>query len=226
MTIHYHGTPIKPRPILETLAGKAFCVSFYDRRQIARCSEIGDGLMLDNGAYSMWTRELATDWPKYYRWVERWSGPKVWAVIPDVIGGDEADNDRLIAEWPSSLVGAPVWHMHESILRLCRLAEKWPRVCIGSSGDFRLVGSMRWHQRMTEAMNMLCGDGPPPVELHMMRGMIMAGSIYPFASVDSTDLARNHVRKRRSALNMAKRWEAAHCPTTWQRRPTQHALPI
>jgi hypothetical protein len=28
VTLHYHGTPITPRPVLQSLAGRHFCVSF------------------------------------------------------------------------------------------------------------------------------------------------------------------------------------------------------
>ena len=155
---------------------------------------------MDNGAFTAWTRGIQPNWKLYYAWVERWlDWHTTWTIIPDVIAGDAQDNDALIKQWPHGTRGAPVWHMHEHINRLLRLAEKWPRVCIGSSGAYREVGSDRWHGRMVEAMNALCGDGPPPVWLHMLRGMALSGSIYPFASVNSSDVARNHNRVPGSA---------------------------
>lgn len=111
--------------------------------------------------------------------------------------------------------------MHESVGRLLRLAERWPRVCIGSSGEYATVGTVRWHARMVHAMNQLCGDGPAPVWLHMLRGMSLAGRHYPFASVDSTDIARNHNRAHNSAAEMARMWDAQQCAPRWHRRPTQ-----
>lgn len=223
LTIHYHGTPISPRAVLDTLAGRHFCVSFAKSQDIEICHRIGRGVMIDNGAFSVWRRGIAVDWSSYYRWLERWLVyPTTWAVIPDVIDGDESQNDALIEAWPHGTRGAPVWHMHESIGRLLRLAEEWPLVCIGSSGDYRTLGTARWHGRMTTAMNALCEDGcAPPAELHMMRGMAMAGSHYPFARVDSTDVGRNHNRPQNTAIKMALRWETQHCPAVWRHRP-QH----
>lgn len=220
MTIHYHGTPISPRAVLDTLAGRHFCVSFAAPQDVKHCHAIGQSVMLDNGAFSAWTRGATINWSDYYEWAAPWLDYRTtWAVIPDVIDGDEAANDALVAEWPHGDRGAPVWHMHESIARLRRLAHRWPRVCIGSSGDYRTVGSERWHRRMVEAMNALCVGGYVPTWLHMLRGMAMAGSHYPFASVDSTDIARNHNRPQNTALKMATLWDAQQCPPIWSTRP-------
>lgn len=225
MTVHYHGTPITPRAVLDTLAGRHFCVSYAAPNDVKHCHAIGQSVMLDNGAFSAWTRGASVDWRGYYEWAEPWLDyHTTWAVIPDVIDGDEQANDALIAQWPHGARGAPVWHMHENINRLLRLAEKWPRVCVGSSGEYRMVGSRSWHQRMVEAMNVLCGDGPPPTGLHMLRGMALAGSHYPFASLDSTDVARNHNRPQNTALKMAVLWDAQQCPPRWTRRPTLQPL--
>lgn len=229
VTFHYHGTPIHPPDRLTSLTGRRFTVAFRSHQgapEVERLHRIASGVMLDNGAFSAWTRGRLADWQAYYRWAERWlDRATTWAVIPDVIGGDDADNDALVGQWPHGQRGTPVWHMHESIARLLRLAERWPRVAVGSSERYRVVGSSAWHNRMVEAMNALCGDGPPPCALHMLRGMQMAGSIYPFDSVDSADIARN-VNRGVPAVLMAERWERRHCPTTWQRRMVQHALPL
>ena len=104
MTIHYHGTPITPRPTLYDLAGKHFCVSFADPRDIWICHEIGQSVMIDNGAFTYWKRnklrQAPMDWDAYYSWVRPWLDYETtWAVIPDVIDGSEADNDALIVEW-------------------------------------------------------------------------------------------------------------------------------
>ena len=175
--------------------------------------------MLDNGAFSLWRQGKATDWDGYYQWGAPWLDyPTTWAVIPDVIDGDEADNDALVRAWPFGLRGAPVWHLHEPIGRLVRLADEWPRVCVGSSGAYASVGTASWHRRMEAAMNALCGNGPVPVWLHMLRGMALAGSQYPFASVDSTDIARNHHLPHRDAVKMAERWDARQCGARWEAR--------
>lgn len=165
------------------------------------------------------------DWSEYYRWSAKWLEYRTtWAVIPDVIDGDEDANDALVRDWPHGDRGSPVWHMHESIIRLRRLAHKWPRVCIGSSGTYRVVGTARWHDRMAEALNAICPDGFVPTWLHMLRGMSLAGSHYPFASLDSTDIGRNHNRPQNSAAAMATLWDAQQCAPRWEPQAVAQSL--
>lgn len=231
--IHYHGTPISPRPKLLELAGRCFCVSFAAPHDIAACHEIGQAVMLDNGAFTFWRTGRSVSWDAYYEWCERWLAYRTtWAVIPDVIAGSARENDLLLAQWPFGTRGAPVWHMHEPIRRLLRLADSWPRVCIGSSQAYKSVASQAWHERMTAAMNALCGNGPAPVWLHMLRGLRLAGSSYPFASADSTNVARNHAGAptrgiaRQSPGAMAARIDRCQCPGRWHKtnpRPARRA---
>lgn len=223
MTLHYHGTPITPRSELLTLAGRCFCVSYAAPNDVTVCHEIGQSVMLDNGAFSFWRQGTATDWPGYYDWCERWlDHPTTWAVIPDVIDGDVEDNDALLVDWFVRRLphdkGAPVWHMHESIDRLRRLCAGYQRVCIGSSGEYAVVNDSRWRRRMDEAMNAVCREGRSPAWLHMLRGMALSGSEYPFGSVDSTDVARNHNRPQNTALKLASRWDAKQCAAVWRER--------
>jgi hypothetical protein len=154
--IHYHGTPITPRSKLLELAGRCFCVSFAHPQDVQACHQIGQAVMLDNGAFTLWRTGRPTNWPAYYRWCERWLEYRTtWAVIPDVIDGTERENDRLLAAWPFRDRGAPVWHLHERLDRLVRLAQEWPRVCLGSSGSYRSVGGPPWRQAHGRS------DGPP-----------------------------------------------------------------
>src|SRR5438045_3309928 len=97
MTIHYHGTPITPNAELLSIAGANFCVSHFRQDQDRLCHEIGQSVMLDNGAFSAWrSGKPIEDWSAYYSWCDRWlEYPTTWAVIPDVITGDEHDNDLL-----------------------------------------------------------------------------------------------------------------------------------
>lgn len=216
LTMHYHGTPITPLAALYELAGRCFCVSYARPEQVRYAHELGQSVMLDNGAFTFWRKGGVPDWPGYYAWCERWlEHQTTWAVIPDVIDGGEEENDRLIAEWPHGRRGAPVWHMHESIERLVRLAGEWPLVCIGSSGDYAVLETPRWHHRMEHAFNALCPDGLPTTRLHMLRGMAQAGGPYPFFSVDSTDIAQNHNREQNTPRGMAERWDSLQCPTRW-----------
>lgn len=217
--IHYHGTPITPRTKLMELGGRSFCVRYGEHRDIEVCHNIGEGVMLDNGAFSFWRQSRATDWPGYYDWCEPWLDYRTtWAVIPDVIDGSEEENDLLLASWFQRRLprGAPVWHLDESIDRLKRLCHGYERVCIGSSGVYDIVGSPEWHRRMERAMDSLCGSGSPPAWLHMLRGLSLAGSRYPFASADSTNIARNHSRNG-CPVKMATAIDARQCPARWER---------
>lgn len=221
MTIHYHGTPINPKRLLETLHGKCFCVSFFDPRQVARCHEIGQSVLLDNGAFSAWSQGIDLNnawWAKYYSWAEPWlAHPTTHAIIPDVITGDEAAQDALLAQWPFGDRGMPVWHMHEPVERFLRLLDDWPRVAIGSSAQFATVGSHAWRLRMDEAFNALVARHRFIPWIHMLRGMQTVRWGYPFASVDSADVARNHNRKGNTPRGMADVWDAIQCPAEFTR---------
>jgi hypothetical protein len=237
--IHYHGVPFGGRreKFLE-MAGRNFCVSYANPGDVEVCHRIGQSVMLDNGAYSIWRRAQSGgpiparvadaargDWTDFYRWVEPWLAYQTtWAVIPDVIDGNAAANDALLIDWPHGEKGAPVWHLHEPIERLLDLAANWPRVCLGSSGEYATVGDARWHRRMASAMNALCGNGPPPCWIHMLRGLSLAGSHYPFASADSVNVGRNHLgnndgRRIRDPRRMADEIDGRQCPARWQ--PTE-----
>ena len=214
--IHYHGTPISPKSELYKLEGRNFCISFYRKDSIKHCLKIGQSLMLDNGAFSAWRKGVEIDWNKYYKWIEPLICPHIWAVIPDKIDGTEYENDELIKACPFDKNMAVVWHMHENWDRLFRLIENHDKVCIGSSGDYATVGTKRWHERITEMFDLITDrNGKIPVWLHMMRGLKMCKSNYPFTSVDSTDIARNHHLEGRDALEMAERWDRENGVLRW-----------
>jgi hypothetical protein len=228
--IHYHGTPISPRhPALYGLAGRCFCVSYAEPRDLEVCHEIGQSVMLDNGAFTAWTqRRPVADWAPYYDWVGSWLDyTTTWAVIPDVIDGTEDDNDRLVAGWPHGERGAPVWHLHETLDRLDRLIRDWPLVCLGSSGRYRTVASPAWRDRMAEAMDVATdARGVPRTRLHMLRGLDLADGPYPFHSADSANVARNFKGSwrnsvRRSAGAMAAEIDARQPAARWQRTTYQ-----
>jgi hypothetical protein len=213
--IHYHGLPITPdeaaMPVV--LAGHVF-VSFRHPGQLGMALEYASSFALDNGAFSAWmSGSPVTDWEPYYSWVQelhRYPGFD-FACIPDVIDGDEAANDELINQWPwqeKRYIGAPVWHMHESLGRLQRLALKWPRVCIGSSGEYAKVGDEKWYMRMMEAMQVVCDrDGRPTCKLHGLRMLNPdVFTRFPFASADSTNIGRN--------IGIDKAWKGTYRPAT------------
>lgn len=220
MTVHYHGTPITPLRVLYEMRGRHLCVSFSSPHQVRVAHEIGQSVMLDNGAFSAWKIGAPTDWPGYYEWCDRWLGhPTTWAVIPDVIMGDEWDQDALIEQWPHGTRGAPVWHMHEDIDRLRRLTDEWPRVCIGSSAQYADLLTAAWCGRMDAAWNAIMRGRRRLPWVHMLRGMQLVKHRWPFASVDSTDVARNHNRPQNTAKAMAERWDSRQCPALWEPAP-------
>lgn len=243
--IHYHGLPITNTGSTAAVAainsGHAF-VSFRFPDQLSLAIEICQSFAVDNGAFSAWkSGNPITDWKRYYAWVGglRRVPTFDFAVIPDVIDGNEAANDVLIDEWPwrksAPWVGAPVWHMHESIERLQRLSLEFPRVCIGSSGEFATIGNARWWDRMAQAMNAVCDrEGLPVCKLHGLR--MLDPEIFgrlPFSSADSTNIAQNigidsawrgtytPPNKETRAWVMRQRIESAQSKTFWNRQPIQ-----
>jgi len=223
--IHYHGTPITPIAQLLTMAGRHFCVSHMKPDDVSRCHQIGQSVMLDNGAFSKWKSGKHTDWPRYYEWCDQWLDyPTTWAVIPDTIDGGSQEQDALIREWPHGNRGAPVWHMDEPLHRLQSLCEDWPRVCVGSTAEYATVLSPAWCNRIDEMFNALAVTFSRIPNLHMLRGMQLSGRQWPFASVDSTDIAQNHHLKHKCARSMADRWDALQTPARWTQRPQQEVL--
>lgn len=241
--IHYHGTPMTPDTIaIRVLTGRHAFVSFAAPQQIRLASDVCQSFALDNGAFSAWLRGVDPDWPGFYAWCEKWlSHPACdWAIIPDMIDGDEAANDALLEQWPFSKDrGVPVWHMHESISRLNRLCHDYPRVALGSSGEFATVGNGRWWARMNRAMNSLCGIGArPPAKLHGLR--MLDPDVFtriPFASADSTNIARNvgmdsrwlrgsyqPASKETRGAVMAERIEQFGSPDRWAIQAEQEVL--
>lgn len=218
--IHYHGLPITPATAAARAiaSGHAF-VSFRHPEQLSLALDVAQSFAVDNGAFSAWrSGEPVTDWSLYYEWVaELHRYPSFdFAVIPDVIDGDEAANDALMDEWPwrerAPWVGAPVWHLHESLERLERLAFSWPRVCLGSSGEFATIGTSNWYRRMSEAMHVLCDrSGRPICKLHGLRMLNPdVFTRFPFASADSTNIGRN--------VGIDSAWRGPYTPPTKESR--------
>jgi hypothetical protein len=208
--IHYHGLPITPctAAVAAINAGHAF-VSYAHADQLGTAIIACQSFALDNGAFSAWkSGNPVADWSDFYVWADevRRVPHCDFAVIPDVIDGDEAANDALLEACPlPRWFGAPVWHMHESLDRLDRLANgEWVRVCIGSSGEYASVGNAKWWMRIAQAMNVLCdGQGRPRVKLHGLRMLDPAVfSRLPFASADSTNIGRN--------VGIDKHWSSGH----------------
>jgi hypothetical protein len=215
--IHYHGLPITPDTAAEVAAraGHVF-VSFAHPGQMGLAVASCQSFAVDNGAFSAWRAgQPITDWAPYYAFV---AAAKLqpccdFAIVPDVIDGDESDNDALCAEWPfPRWFSAPVWHLHESLSRLSALAYTWPRVCLGSSGAFAQIGTANWWRRMHEAMRVVCNDdGQPICRLHGLRMLDpQVFSRFPFSSADSTNIGRN--------IGLDSKWQGPYAPPTKESR--------
>lgn len=214
--IRYHGGPITPEPAaLAAWKRSHAMISFANKEQVELAFAVADSVALDNGAWPIFASgKGAIDIPAYLDWVNLWRKHPAfdWCVIPDIIGGSEAENNLLIADWPlSDEISVPVWHMDESIKKLAWLADQFPRVAIGSSGEYVTIGTPKWWGRISEAMEVVCDDGLPRVKLHGLRQMDPEiFSVIPYASVDSTNVARN--------IGIDSKWTGSYIPTRKETR--------
>jgi len=211
--IHYHGIPITPEAAAaHILMRRHAMVSFAHPDQVGLVADACQSFALDNGAFSAWrTGKPVADWTPFYEWVKEWQQHPGfdWFLIPDVIDGTEDANDALISSSSWSPYGVPVWHLHESLDRIERLiAWGFQRIAIGSSGTFAQIGTSSWWRRMAEAMAAFCdGQGRPRIRLHGLRMLdpyVFAS--FPFASADSTNVARN--------IGLDGRWTGSYSPAT------------
>lgn len=232
--IHYHGTPVSGTrtSVVEFLRGRHGLVPFPRRDDLHMVAEMCQSFVFDNGAFSVWKSGGKLDVKGYLDWCFEWHRHPGfdWALIPDVIEGDEADNDALLADWPSDMRGVPVWHMHESIDRLAKLADEWDVVALGSSGQWSTPGSGGWWERMGEAMDAVCDEqGRPPCRFHGLRMLNpKVFSALPLASADSTNASMNAGSLQRfgtyipptagqRAAVIAARIEAVNSASVWAR---------
>lgn len=269
MTLHYHGTPITPNALMYELKGNCFCVSWWRPDQLEIALQVGQSVLGDNGAFSRFTAirraleaakiagepmtedefysrlHAPVDWTPYYAWCEPIiAKPENWVVIPDIIDAGSQEQDRLIGEWPHGDAGAPVWHMDEPIERLLRLCDEWPKVCIGSTGEFWeiprqgvvLSREYPWEERMDDVFTELGRRHSKRWPwLHMLRGMQLVDGRWPFASVDSSDVGQNHNRfnvddgvligdgldKPRLVVAKAADWNGRQTPRHFARQPAR-----
>jgi len=211
--IHYHGTPFSGEIKNTTaLVGHHAMVSFAAPDALEICAEICQSIALDNGAFSAWTKGADYDPEAAVKWASHWlAHPAVdWAVIPDKIDGTEEENDALLdlVEFACPALWVPVWHLHESLDRLERLVDYWPRIAFGSSGEFAQIQTPQWWNRMTEALDVATDEeGYPKAKFHGLR-MLDPGifSYVPLSSADSTNVARN--------MGLDIRWTGPYVPTS------------
>lgn len=223
--LHYHGTPITPRSSLITMAGRMFCVSFTSPNDLATCLRIGQSVMLDNGAFSAFTRGTPFDCNMFYSWIESHLAHPHWAVVPDEIGGTVEQQRKMVATWPyRKEYGAPVWHLALPLKYLFDLCNEWPRVCLGSSSEFWKVGSPLWSRRMDEIFNALIHQFGRIPWLHGLRMLGQGEGRWPLASADSTNVGRNFKTRLLCPDCMAQRIDSMNPPTLWGIKEMQGSL--
>lgn len=202
--------------MLEQMEGRHFCVSFAHPEDIDVVMRIGQSVMLDNGAFTAFTKGREMDVPGFVAWANQYASHPHWAVIPDVIDGSVEEQRNRIAQWPLPKdISAPVWHLGLPIDWLLELADNYPRICLGSSGAYWQVGSLMWQQRMDEAFEALTKTRRFLPWIHGMRMLGQAGGRWPLASADSTNVARNHKRNGEHPELMAWRIDRINPEKAW-----------
>lgn len=216
--IHYHGGPVTP----DTCAMKAWSarhafISFANAGQLKLAAEICQSFAIDNGAFTAWKKagKNRIAWADYYDFVDRWKNSPGFdfAIIPDVIDGGEDENDALIRDWPhGKFFGVPVWHMNESDDRFIRLCNEFPRVAIGSCGEYDVKKPSKAILRLKDVIRHVVDQhGQPITKLHGLR--MLSPQIFtkiPLASADSTNIARN--------IGIDKAWRGAYSPKSKETR--------
>lgn len=236
--IHYHGGPIWPTTAAVALWTRRHgMTSFEHPEQVALMAEVCQSFTIDNGAFTKWKAGRGiVDVRAYAEFVRQWDKHPGfdWCLIPDVVDGTEFDNDQMIASWCAAGMrhGVPVWHLHENFERLEYLCRCYPRVAIGSSGQWPTPGEESWWRRMDEVRDVVCDErGRPKTRLHGLR--MLNPTIFshiPFASADSTNVAQNigkdvkwkgtyqPLTEMQRALVLAERIEHHVAAVTWSKR--------
>lgn len=225
--IHYHGTPITPKAQLERMGGRHFCVSYAAPSDLQRCLRLGQSVVFDNGAFSTWRRGAAFDEVGYYRWLEPILTPPHWCVMPDEIDGSLEQQQAFLGRWPRETFGyencAPVFHLHLPLSHLQFLANAYPKVCLGSSGEYAEIGTDRWCARMDEIFNALAKRRVMPW-VHGLRMLGQHSGPWPLASADSTNVAQNFKRDTGCAECKAAPIDGRQPSAKWTPRPVQSSL--
>ena len=207
--IHYHGLRISGthRDNVEFARNRHVLVSYMAKDVLELVCSVCSSFCIDNGAFSAWKSGTAVDWEGYAEWVREWhQHPRYdFALIPDVIDGGELDNKKLVLKYRKKFKDAvPIWHLHESLQYLDVLCRTFPRVALGSSGQWATPGTADWWVRINEAMEVACDDrGRPRTRLHGLR--MLSTKVFPrlpLASADSCNAGINAGSKGRFGMYM------------------------
>lgn len=167
-------------------------------KQIDKILPLCKSMVIDCGAFTFYQRGTKVGdsfWSGYYQYVLKYIGVVDWFIIPDVIGGSEEENDKMILKVPSSLrhKGVPVWHTNESLGRLGRLCSEFERVAIGAVREHKPVATNPKGKKVLEdAFNYIYCDKGFDVKVHglaMLDGRVLGR--LPFDSADSAFVATN-----------------------------------
>ncbi|HIG2856041.1 TPA: hypothetical protein ACYFNA_005354, partial [Klebsiella pneumoniae] len=110
-------------------------------------------------------------------------------------------------------IGAPVWHMNEPDERFIQLCNEFPRVAIGSMGEYDAKRPRRCVARLRDLIRHVVDEnGYPICKLHGLR--MLNADIFrhiPLSSADSTNVARN--------IGIDKSWQkSAYAPASKETR--------
>jgi hypothetical protein len=222
-----HGTPITPKRYLKQLKGHSFCVSYMHPEQLDDCIDLvgkDQILILDNGAFTAWKKGITLDaawWDGFYSWANAAMDrcDQAVCVIPDVIGGSEAENMALISDaihndkikYPERAMA--IWHMNESLDQLKKLYRLFNFVGFGSCADVDIAkngNDSKYYNKIKETFaHMDYWDANYGIAnrpwIHMMRGLGVLHKI-GFDSADSCNIAMNHCYKKHSLVHHVKQF--------------------
>lgn len=211
-----HGTPITGRPILEHLGARNYLVNHFTPQDDEWVDENAIAWAGDNGVFPMWQGAMKEAlergerfdgvvytqerYQSFITWGRRWclegSGRCKWLAIPDPIGTSTQELDAFLSMWPPELkdFGVPVYHLDDPIDRAIMLLRNFGRMCIGATGEYKVIPSETFCQRMDELFDAIWEAFGYIPDIHMFRGLqlLKPEFIWPIKSADSTDVARNH----------------------------------
>ena len=217
--LHYHGAPVSgPKDCAQRFyRGRHVMVSFAYPDHLPMVADVSSTFVMDNGAFTTWKSGKAFNFDAYVRWVEEWHKHPAfqWCVIPDVIDGNEEQNDAMLERWRNTGLrcGVPVWHFHERPERLWFLSGCYTTVALGSSGHWSTPGTDSWWDRLAEVWpGIVDQQGRLNVRLHGLR--MLSRKVFtriPFSSADSTNAAVNAGSKKRFGQYMPhEAWQRAN----------------
>lgn len=160
----------------------------------------------------------------FWAWANYWMAicDKCVAVIPDVIEGSEADNlaeltwaiggseafsgadDENLSHYPERCMA--IWHMDDSLDQLQTMATICNFIGVGSCAEYDVQKHRaRYMARLREAsahIDYIEISQQRRPWVHLMRGLGVLHQAVRFDSADSSNIARNHNRKRDEELHV------------------------